>query len=106
MITPPAYQDGVGYSSDYTSSDGMFRGMMNYNKRVLQEYGDRNDNVDIIPWYINLNRKYDFPTEEERFSARNPEIVVRQKDNVHPTVYGYLGMADVMYCVLLDKLSN
>ena len=73
---------------------------------MLQEYGNRDDNVDIIPWYINLNRKYDFPTQEERFSARNPEMVIRQKDNVHPTVYGYLGMADVMYCVLLDKLSN
>ena len=106
MLTPPAYQDGVGYKSAYYSADGTFVGMMKYNERILQEYETRNDNVYVLPWHINLNREYDFPTVEEPFSERNPTIVTRQNNNVHPSIYGYLAMADAMYCVLLDKLTS
>lgn len=101
MITPPSTQDGVGYRTAYTSADASFRNMMAFNEKIYATFNGKT-NIGILPWYVGLNRKYDFPTTEEAFSARNPIKVTRQNDNVHPSVYGYLAMADIMYGYLLD----
>jgi hypothetical protein len=107
LVTPPASQDGCGYTNGLQNSFELKQALLNTVKRYIQDYDEVNDYsfVHLAPLYFNLDCKRDFPTVEQAASARNPEIVTRQANNVHPSKYGYLKFADVYYFNLMQVLS-
>lgn len=120
LIIPPAKQDGwANINNTRTSSaNEMLKLQMDLVKKYIFAFDGRNDNVKLVPWYVNVDREHDFPTTQVALSSRNPEVIVRENDNVHPghfveyTGYielisgvGYLKMADSMYYELAKLFS-
>ena len=104
LINPPATQDGWAYTGhgDSYAFDALVRAER---KEYLKEFENKIDNVFITPMYLNVDRYYDYSTVEEQVSQRNPTLVVRQTNNVHPSRYGYYKFADVYYADLMNILS-
>lgn len=109
LITPPATQDGWAYTGDgssgYSDSNLFDMNARAERKRYIEEFDNKITNVFISPAYFNLDRFNDYATVEEQLSQRNPKMVVRQANNVHPSRYGYYKLADVYYADLMNILS-
>lgn len=102
LITPPAVQDGW---RNIQNTDEWKRQQMALVEAYINAFGHRTDNVYVVPWYVAIHREYDFPRVEVAESARNPIVVTRANNNVHPSVYGYLKMADMLYNILASELA-
>lgn len=102
LITPPAIQDGW---RSIQNADEWKRQQLELVDAYIKAFAGRIDNVDVVPWYIAIHRDYDFPRVQVAESARNPVIITRVNNNVHPSVYGYLKMADMLYNVLATNLQ-
>lgn len=106
LITPPATQDGWAYgNAGHGDSNTFAVNARNERKRYIEEFDNQITNVFVSPAYFNLDRYHDFATVEEQLSQRNPGIVIRQANNVHPSRYGYYKLADVYYADLMNILS-
>lgn len=106
LITPGATQDGFTYISHGSSATQFDVQQMTLVKRYITEYdGRESEYIYLSPVYFNLDRYHDFNTAEFAVSARNPELVTRQIDNVHPSHYGYLKFADVYWAMIQKLLS-
>lgn len=101
LTTPSALQDGW---RSIQSVDEWKRQQLALVEAYINAFGSRTDNVGVIPWYIAINREYDFPYIEVAESARNPVVITRLNNNVHPSVYGYLKLADMTYYTLCANL--
>ena len=98
LITPPATQDGWTYMLKNGTTAVEFEiNQRKLNARYIEEFDGVISNVYVSPVYFNLDRYHDYDTAEFPVSARNPELVVRQTNNVHPSKYGYLKFADVYW---------
>lgn len=102
LITPPAIQDGW---RSIASTDEWKRQQLSLVEAYISAFGKRTDNVYVVPWHIAVHRDYDFPRVEVAESARNPIVITRANNNVHPSVYGYLKMADMLYNILVSEIS-
>lgn len=102
LITPPAIQDGW---RSIQNTDEWKRQQLALVEAYISAFANRTDNVDVIPWYLAIHRDYDFPRVQVAESARNPIVITRSNNNVHPSVYGYLKMADMLYNILVSKLA-
>jgi hypothetical protein len=91
----PGYGDSYAFDAEVRAE----------RKEYLKEFDNKIDNVFITPMYLNVDRYHDYPTVEEQESQRNPTLVVRQTNNVHPSRYGYYKFADVYYADLMNILS-
>ena len=104
LIIPIATQNGTGYAGGLQSSAAF----KHYELKLIQAYLDafqgRQDNVDVYELYFNLDQENDFPTVTLPLSSRNPGTWVCQSDNGHPSEYGYLKFADVIYANLIARL--
>jgi lysophospholipase L1-like esterase len=106
LITPPATQDGWDYVVPGGSAAQFAVQQITYNKACMARFGSReSEHIYLSPVYFNLDRYHDYPTEEVAVSARNPEIVTIQTNNIHPSKYGYFKFADV-YWGMIQKLLN
>ena len=103
LITPPAIQDGW---RSIQNTDEWKRQQLALVEAYISAFGNRTDNVDVIPWYVSIHREYDFPCVQVAESARNPVVITRANNNVHPSVYGYLKMADMLYNILVSYFAN
>lgn len=101
LITPPAIQDGW---RSIQNTDEWKRQQLALVEAYITAFGNRTDNVYVVPWYIAIHRDYDFPRVKVAESARNPIEITRVNNNVHPSVYGYLKMADMLYNILISKI--
>lgn len=72
----------------------------------IQEFDGETDGIYLAPIYFNINRDTDFKTEEVAESFRNPQVVTRQIDGVHPSKYGYWKFADVYWATIQYVLSK
>lgn len=98
LTTPGAEQDGWGKSGGRTGSACAFNFREKKLVRLLiDEFDGKHANVFVSPNYIGVDTHRDFPTVSEKASNRNSEIISRQIDNVHPTLEGYLKIADVIW---------
>lgn len=67
-------------------------------EQLLAHYGGREDeNLYVIPTYLNLDAARNFPTARERKSARSKEFVIRVVNGAHPSEAGYKQIADEIY---------
>ena len=104
LITPPASQNGCGYLTGIQSAAMLKSDFLTVNEAYIAEY-EGGTNTDIVELYFQFDREHDFPTEIIAVSARNPETMVVQANNVHPSDYGYLHFADAYYNKLLYVLT-
>lgn len=58
------------------------------------------ENIFLVPVYLSIDPINDFATYQEAVSSRNPLLVTRIDDNIHPAVYGYYKIADMMYAYI------
>lgn len=77
----------------------------NWNNTLVANFSTT-DNVIIIPSHINLDTEYDYPSREEARNSRNPAIVNRIYENVHPSSYGYYHIADVDYAYFVNLIKK
>lgn len=107
LVSMPATQDGVGKNNNMQNAEILRQRLFNVNRKYLEKYEDNVDypNVYLAEVYFNLDCKRDFNTVIETASQRNPMEVVRQNNNVHPSVYGYLKFADVYFANLVKHMN-
>lgn len=105
---PAATQDAFG--SNYQCGQTRWQYRRNQHRlveRMIERYGSgKYRNVSLIPVYVNLDCKNNFPTVSEPFNSRNSAKTVRQNNGVHPAQEGYLQIADSFYAWLKFKLSE
>ena len=105
LITPPATQDGCGNHNGMFDANAYKRNELKLVEKYIELYDGVNSNVYVSEPYFNLDRLHDFATTTIAISSRNPNTMVVQNNNVHPSVYGYLKIADVYYNNLLYRLN-
>lgn len=107
LTAPPAKQDGCGINVGLQYSDDLKVLQIEMVEEYLRRYQGTSDaNLDVIELYFHLDCENDFNTVTQSVSARNPAQIVRQNNNVHPSVYGYLHFADAYYNRLLYHLTK
>lgn len=63
---------------------------------LINEYKNDND-VILTPIHVDLDPVNDFPTTTVAASDHNPTLVTVGNDNVHPSKYGYFGIASTIF---------
>ncbi len=107
LLTPPAFQDGCGYNNGLQCSAEIKDRFLQCCQNYIDNYDNGNiANTDVAELYFQFDREHDFNTTSIAVSARNPETMVIQSNNVHPSTYGYLHLADAFYNRLLYWLTN
>lgn len=104
LITPSASQTGWGYYAGLSSGQTFDIAAFNLRKAYIENF-EGETNLDVTEPYFNIDTEYDFTSEEVAASSRNPVLMSIQTNNVHPSIYGYLKMADVYYANLLYRLA-
>lgn len=99
-----AGQDGCGNHNQLQNAQEMRNDRLNKTSRILEEYTTGHANVYPTTLYFNVDGEHDYATVVQPLSSRNPNTIVRQNNNVHPSVYGYLKFADVIYNKMIDLL--
>lgn len=99
-----AGQNGCGNHNQLQNAQELRNERLSKSERILEEYTGTHANVYASTLYFNVDGEHDYPTVVQPLSSRNPETIVRQDNNVHPSVYGYLKIADVIYNKMIDLL--
>ena len=105
LIPPAALQDGFGRAAGLASAAQFDRKAFDLRALVLESFRDEAA-VGINPLFLALDTAHDFPTVTEAASARNPMPVTRQTDTVHPSLCGYLHLADITYASMLRAFAE
>jgi lysophospholipase L1-like esterase len=100
LITPPAATQtafGSNYKCKYRR--WQFRKNQHRLNEVYQnEFGGREkENIYLIPAYLNIDTRNNFPTRLEPVNARSTKKVRLQSNGVHPARPGYYQIADTFY---------
>ena len=106
LLTPPAFQDGCGYNNGLQCSAEIKDRFLQCCQNYIENYDNGEiANTDVAELYFQFDREHDFNTTSIAVSARNPETMIIQSNNVHPSTYGYLHLADAFYNRLLYWLT-
>ncbi len=101
LLPPSASQDAFGAPGNYGCGQTRWQYRKNQHRVLEREYatfsGREAENVFIVPAYVNLDCVHNVITQKVAVNARNPEIVVRQANGVHPDGTGYRQLADSIY---------
>lgn len=108
LIGMPATQDGCGYSVLLQSAAQLKINFLNVNANYITDYDGnvQRPNVTLADLCFQLDTQHDYNTVNIPVSARNPEIITIQSNNVHPSEYGYLHFADGYYNQIVYVLSQ
>lgn len=93
-------RDGLGANYGATGTYSDYYGLMQYVFNLDKWYddlADSNSNVIHINIAGQFDTKYNMPTMQVRVNTRNPNMISRQSNGVHPAEYGYLQIADAAY---------
>ncbi|MCX6984965.1 MAG: SGNH/GDSL hydrolase family protein [Lentisphaerae bacterium] len=110
VITPPpaGTQDAFGENSQCGQTRWQYR--KNQHKlveRYLQYFSGREkENIFIIPVYVNIDCVNNYPKREERINARNPKMIFRDINAVHPAKEGNFQIADSFYSWFKYELNK
>ena len=70
-------------------------------KKLIEHYDNREDeNLFLVPIYLNVDPLNDFNTTTIQISNRNPKTMTICTDNIHPSNYGYYKIADVLFAYI------
>lgn len=108
MLPPNASQDAFG--PNYACGPTRWQYRRNQHRvveRLFETYGQRqNDRIFVVPAYVNLDCKNNYPTREERINARNDKVITKHSNGVHPAKAGYFQMADSIYYWIKRRLAE
>lgn len=108
-LTPPA-QSQDAFGNNYGCGQTRWQYRRNQHRvveRMMQAFGGREaENLFVIPAHVNLDTAHNYPTVSEPVNLRNPVLVSRQSNGVHPSRAGYLQIADSIYCWLKWRLAQ
>ena len=70
-------------------------------KKFIEYYGNREDeNLFLVPVYLNVDPLNDFKTTTAQISARNNKTMTICSDHIHPSNIGYYKIADVIFAYI------
>lgn len=92
---------GQGYGANSRNEMTMRVGTFAMNKALIDGFEGYHNDLVICSGGLLLDSVYNYPFKEVNINPRNPSIKVRSyTDWVHPSVEGYLQMADAMYSTI------
>lgn len=98
LTPPPATQNGWTYINHGAGAEEFRLKTLALVKAQIEAFGNKQAEKTYISCvYGCLDRHHDFAYREEAVSQRNPFVVTRQIQNVHPASYGYYKFADVYW---------
>lgn len=109
LLVPPStsqYAFGASYKAGQTRWQYR-RNVQRVIERQIEKFAGREDeNIFIIPTYVNLDCENNYPGREEPVNARSTKTVFRQNNAVHPAPEGYYQIADSIYYWLKYRLAQ
>lgn len=108
LIPPPAAsQDAFGANCGcYYTRWQYKRNQHRLVERLIEHFGGREkDQVFLIPAYVNLDCRHNYPTNSMPWNSRNAQQGIRQVNAVHPAPEGYFQIGDSFYCWIKAVLS-
>ena len=76
-------------------------------ERMISHYGGRTDeNLYVVPNYLNLDVVHGFPTWSPPINARSEEKMTRVNNGTHPSEAGYQQVGDVIYAWIVNMLAT
>lgn len=107
-VPPSATQDAFGIA--YKNGQTRWQYLKNQHRlieRMVAAYGGReSEGLSLIPAYINLDCRNNYPTGQVPANARTEVLVPRIYDSVHPDATGYRQIGDSIYAWLLARLAE
>ena len=105
LITSSATQTGWGYYAGLSTREQFESRAFDLKTSYLANYENKNK-VDVSELCVCIDSDNDFDEIQVPASSRNPKLITIQTNNVHPNIYGYLKMADVLYNNILYYLTK
>jgi lysophospholipase L1-like esterase len=95
-VPPAATQDAFG--ANYSAGQTRWQYRRNQHRlleRMINHYtGREQERIELVPVYLNLDCRHNYPTESLGANADNEVQVVRQNNGVHPAGSGYNQIGD------------
>lgn len=102
-VPPAATQDAFG--SNYRSGQTRWQYKRNQHRlveRMLKSYAGReSERIHIVPTYVNLDCRHNYPTTTVPANAANDTKITRQSNSVHPSAPGYTQIGDTLFAWLV-----
>lgn len=100
LVVPPAVsQDAFGAS--YGCGQTRWQYKRNQHEtvcRMMEQYENREqENLWVIPAYMNLDCRHNYPQAMSLANAHTTQMLIRQKNDVHPAPGGYCQIGDSIY---------
>jgi hypothetical protein len=74
---------------------------------MIQKFSNKEqENIFLVPVYVNLDCVNNYPQREESINAKNPRKILRSSNGVHPAPEGYRQIADSFYYWFKYELSK
>jgi len=107
-VPPAATQDAFG--ANYRCGQTRWQYKRNQHRvveRMYERYGGRaGDGLTLIPAFVNLDCRHNFPQAEAPWNAHTTLTGVRLINGVHPAPEGYRQIGDAVYCWLKAQLLS
>lgn len=107
-MPPAATQDAFG--KNYGSGQTRWQYRRNQHRvleRMTEAFGNREEeNVFLVPAWLNLDPVHGFPAEEARIHAHAESTIRRQNNGVHPSPAGYRQIGDSIYAWLRSRIES
>lgn len=101
-LPPIGTTDLSAYGANYnsTSYPVMYEAnLRKLHKALIAEYENTTNNF-ICPTYLNIDRVYAYPRAYSSVASRFTDTILVGTNAVHPNIYGYYQMADMIYSTL------
>ena len=106
-VPPAASQDSFGLA--YKNGQTRWQYLKNQHRlleRMVETYGGHEaEGLSLIPAYLNLDCRVNYPAGEVAANARTEVTVPRIYDSVHPNASGYQQIGDSIYAWVLKNLE-
>lgn len=107
-VPPVASQDAFG--ENYACGQTRWQFRRNQHRlleRLYEKFGNsENENISIIPAYLNIDCENNYPTANVPVNARSKKVFARPNNGVHPAADGYFQIADSLFAWMKYKLSE
>jgi lysophospholipase L1-like esterase len=109
LPVPPAMsQDAFG--ANYSSGQTRWQYRRNQHRlveRMIDHYGGREqDGIELVPTYVTLDCRRNYPVERQTASANDGVQRTRQNNGVHPDVAGYHQIGDSLFAWLKARMAS
>lgn len=109
MLPVPPAESQDAFGANYSNGQTRWQYRRNQHRlveRMLDHYGGRQqDGIDLVPTYVNLDCRLNYPAVKEAAGAGKGVERVRQNNGVHPDATGYQEIGDTLFAWLRSRLA-